>query len=157
MRLAPVIHAKCNEKQKGFLCNVLYVVLGTLTRYITDALSRSSCYCSFRLLTEFNYICERPFMPDAVMVMSPSTPLRSSSRCLELRIMQIAAASLAGLLGLSVANLQTAKSIAINRLTIARLTTAFISDLAFTSSLCPTRPAFQACFLSQMWHVTTNQ
>ena len=91
-------------------------------------------------------------MPDAVMVMSPSTPLRSSSRCLELRIMQIAAASLAGLLnlGLSVAYRQTAKSIAINRLTIARLTTAFISDLAFTSSLCPTRPAFQACFLSQM-------
>jgi len=75
------------------------------------------------LLAELNYICERPFVPDAVMVISPSTPLRSSSRTwnYELRKLLLPLSRAYSISDPASRNRQTAKSIAINQLTIARL------------------------------------
>ena len=122
MRLASVIHAKCNKKQKGFPCNVLYVFLGTLTSLLRPF--EKLVLLLIRLLAELNYICERPFVPDAVMVISPSTPLRSSSRTwnYELRKLLLPLSRAYSISDPASRNRQTAKSIAINQLTIARLT-----------------------------------
>lgn len=103
-----------------------------------------------------------PLCLDTVMIISSSMPLGSWSRRSELRIMQIVAPpslslSLNPVCSISV--LRTGRreiDIAINSLTIAQLTAAFMSNLALTSGFRPARPSLARLF-SQLWCVTAGQ